>query len=116
MHTPISFTLSDIAAICALIVSIGAVIALFLKLRDRAIAPDKRQNDRITRLEERLADYDRWLDSDKKRIEALETSLSMQMKCQFALLSHAINGNDIDKLKTVQDEMQTYLTTKGVKL
>ena len=116
MDTQIAFTLSDVASICALIVSIGAVIALFLKLRDRAIAPDKRQNERITKIEERLADYDRWLDSDKKRIEMLESALAMQMKCQFALLSHAINGNDIDKLKEVQGEMQEYLTTKGVRV
>lgn len=114
MNTPISFTLSDVASICALIVSIGAVIALFVRLKDRATAPDRRQDERITQIEQKLADYDRYLDSDKRRIEALEQSISLNMKCQFALLSHAINGNDIDKLKTVQDEMQHYLAEKGV--
>lgn len=116
MNTPISFTLSDVAAICALIVSVGAVIALFIKLRDRATAPDKKQDERITQIEKKLADYDRYLDSDKRRIEALEQSIAMNMKCQFALLSHAINGNDIDKLKSVQDEMQKYLSEKGVSI
>lgn len=116
MNTQIAFTLTEVASFCALILSVGGVVALFAKLRDKKLAPEKERDERIEEMEATIGDFKTWLGADKRRIEALESALAMEMKCLFALLSHAINGNDIEQLKEVQHEMQSYLATKGVKV
>ena len=77
-------------------------------------APNVEQDRRIAALEVRCDKYDRYFDSDKQRIQDLEQMLSVLMQAQFALLSHAINGNDTDKLRKVQESMMDYLTKRGI--
>lgn len=77
-------------------------------------APNVEQDRRIKALEARCDKYDRYFDSDKQRLNDLEQSLSVLMQGTFALLSHAINGNDTDKLKEVQSTMMDYLSKRGI--
>lgn len=98
---------------------VGATITLMtfaekvINMVKIARAPDQEQNRRLSELESWRSDVERYIGRDKHRIDNLEANLSMMMKAQFALLSHAINGNDTDRLRKVQQEMQDFLTRQG---
>lgn len=103
-----------ILGVCGAIITVIGAIEKIMDVGKVVHEPNAEQDRRITTLENRCDTFDRYLQSDKQRITELEASLSMIMKVQFALLSHAINGNDLDKLKEVQSEMLTYLSQRGI--
>ena len=77
-------------------------------------------------LEARLNQYDQFFQNDKFRLEALERRLdaidvemkgnkhenSIMMKMLLALTRHAIDGNNIEGLKRMSQEVQDYLTER----
>lgn len=105
-----------ILAICGGVTTIINCIDKLVGASKAINAPNEEQNRRIAALEVRCDKYDRYFDSDKQRISDLEQMLSVLIKAEFAMLSHAINGNDIDKLKEVQEDMMEYLTKRGIKV
>lgn len=113
----------ELSAMWAIILAVCGGILTIINTIDKVVgagkainAPNEEQNRRIAALEVRCDKYDRYFDSDKQRIQDLEQMLSVLMQAQFALLSHAINGNDTDKLKEVQGTMMAYLTNRGIKI
>lgn len=113
----------ELSAMWAIILAVCGGILTIINTIDKVVgagkainAPNEEQNRRIAALEVRCDKYDRYFDSDKQRIADLEQMLSVMMQAQFALLSHAINGNDTDKLKEVQSSMMGYLTHRGIKV
>lgn len=48
----------------------------------------------------------------EKEIKELKQMQKMVLKSQFALISHEINGNSIDKLKEAQKDLQDLLIDK----
>ena len=103
-------------AICGGLLTISNLIEKVAKAKKAIDAPNEEQNRRIRELERKCEKYDDYFRSDKQRIQDLEQSLSILMQGNFALLSHAINGNDTDKLKKVQSDMMEYLTQRGIKV
>lgn len=103
-----------ILAICGGLLTIINVVEKIIGAGKAFNAPNVEQDRRLAALETRCDKYDRYFDSDKQRIADLEQMLSVLMQAQFALLSHAINGNDTDKLKEVQGHMMEYLTKRGI--
>lgn len=103
-----------VIAVCGWVVVIINAIEKVVGAGRALNAPNVEQDRRLAALEARCDKYDRFFDSDKQRISDLEQMLSVLMQAQFALLSHAINGDDIDKLKKVQSDMMDYLTKRGI--
>ena len=102
--------------ICGGIVTILSAIEKIANAGRVINEPNKEQDRRIASLEGRCDAFDRYLASDKQRLNDLEASFSVLMKVQIALLGHAINGNDTDKLKEVQAETVDYLSKRGIHL
>ena len=81
----------------------------------------KPRADKDANLQQQITDHQKMLDNDKRRIDAHEAQLGetrdmnkilcVSMK---ALLSHEINGNSVDKLRTANDQLDTYLIGIGV--
>ena len=103
-----------VLAICGGIVTIIGAVEKIVNAGKFVNAPNVEQDRRLDALEARCDKYDRFFDSDKQRLTDLEQSLSVLMQSQFALMSHAINGNDVDKLKKAQNDMLEYLTKRGI--
>ena len=103
-----------ILAICGGIITIIGAIEKIVGAGKVINAPNEEQNKRLKALEERCDKYDLYFSADKQRLNDLEQSLSVLMQSQFALLSHAINGNDTDKLRKAQEDMLAYLTKRGI--
>lgn len=118
MNQQITFTPQQVIElvlwICGAIVSVSAAVTIIIKVVQKAKAPEKKQDERITKLEERMDKFQQYFDNDNKRLTDLEKGNIITQQALFALLSHAINGNDIDGLKKAKRDMEDYLVTKGV--
>lgn len=85
-------------ALAGFIVLIGNVIKVFKDWR-------KPHGD----LESWRQDVDNKLRNDNERLKSMEEGNKVVCRGILALLSHEINGNSIDKLKSSQTEMTNYL-------
>lgn len=113
MNTEISFTISQlvnmILGICGGITAIGAAIAVIINWVKQAKAPEQIQDDRLKNLEDRVNRHDELFARDQKRLESLEAGNRITQKALLALLSHGIDGNDIQALKGAKKELENYL-------
>jgi hypothetical protein len=94
--------IAGILAGCAAIITISGAISVLIKVYNNYRNPDKQRDEAIKLHEE-------YLENDKRKIEQLEEGNRITMQALLALMSHAINGNDIDKLKEAKEELQDYL-------
>ena len=109
MDTVISFTPGQIVAICAGISTIAGTVGLVIKAIKKAKAPTKRLEERIAVLEGVIKNYESFFARDKLRLDAIEEGSRVTQKAILALLSHGIDGNDVDALKAAKAELQQYL-------
>lgn len=113
MNQPITFTpqqvLEVILWICGAIVSVSAAIAVISKLIQKAKTPEKNQNDKIAILEKKVEVIDQHLDNDNKRLQKLEEGNRVTQQAILALLSNALNGNDVDSLQKAKERLEDYL-------
>lgn len=109
MDTVIAFTPSQILALCSAIVVLSGAVHVVINLFAKISAPNKLQNSRIEVAEKRLTDHDTLLKNDLKRLEALDNANRVTQRAILALLSHGIDGNDIEELKKAKLELQEYL-------
>ena len=123
MNTPIELSPMEIAglflAFCGAVAAIGKAVEYIAKLISAAKKPEVKQNDRIADLEKRLSavegtlkDHDRFFENDKDKLDGLMDGMRILQLASLATISHAINGNDIDKLREVEHELQSYLARK----
>lgn len=117
MNTVISFTpaqlFAGILAVCAGISCIAAAIGWVIKAIQAAKAPAKKVDDRLNAIEKALADYDGFFAHDKRRLEAIEEGNRITQKAILALLSHGIDGNDVDAMRAAKNELQEYLIERA---
>ena len=97
---------------CAAIVAIGGAVAVIVKLWQWQRRPS--QTNR-----ESLEAFEGYLASDKRRIERLESKADeaeeqnkLMLRALVNLLTHEIDGNHVEKLTEVRDEIQDYLIAK----
>ena len=118
MDQPITFTPQQVFElilwVCGAIVSVSAAITIIVKVVQKMKAPEKSQNERIAKLEKKMERVDQLFDNDNQRLKALEEGNIITQQSILALLSHAINGNDVDSLKDAKTDLEKYLTRRGV--
>ena len=123
MDHPITFTPQDVANmvvwVCGAICAVAAAAGVIAKVIERLKKPNQSQDERLDAHERRLSaidrkfdDYDRFFGNDKKRIDIIEEGNRVTQQALLALLSHAINGNDMDALKTAETALRDYLVKR----
>lgn len=123
MDNVISFTPAElvafITAIGGAIVTIGGVVALIVKLVKKVRAPEVKQDERITALENKqketddiLATFRQYFTNDDNRFKAIEKSNKITQGALLALLKHALNGNDVNSLQDAEKQLEAYLIDK----
>lgn len=108
--------IADAVTVCALITSIATIVNIITIAVTKLREPEMNQNDRIDDLENRMDNVERHLENDNMRLEEIEEDNAVTHQALFALLSHALNGNDIDNLKNARKELETYLSKKNVRV
>lgn len=108
----ITISWSALIAICAAVVTVSGAIGAIVKLIRWLKKPEVRQNENIDKLISRMDGVEDKLSKDKERLEDLETGLKYTLESLFALLSHALDGNDIDSMKKAKKHLNDYLIQK----
>ena len=109
--------------ICAAISAVGAAVAVIVNAVTAAKAPTKQLEERIDTYErstdKRLGDLEdavekhvEYFGNDKKRLDGIEEGNRVTQRALLALLSHGIDGNDVEGLKKAKNELQQYLIDK----
>ncbi|MBQ9607108.1 MAG: hypothetical protein IJV16_08025 [Lachnospiraceae bacterium] len=127
MDKPIMLTPHDIwnifLAVCGGIVAVSAAFAVVLKMINHFKAPDKKQNERISKLEDdvkrindRLEDGNRHFETHDLQMKELEASMKKQNRLVIEslkiLIEHDIDGNNIDGLKQMNHKIDKFLLEK----
>ena len=123
MAQGITFTPSDVvtmvlavgAGIITMSSAVGAIVGWANKIRQ----PEVKQNERITKLEERVDNHDELLKehkvfftNDDERLKQIEESNRITQKGMLALLKHSINGADVETLRKAEADLEEYLISK----
>ena len=125
------FTLNQmfvwVVSVCGGITGIGATIAVLVKFNAFLKKPNHEQDVKIedlttrmvkleTKVEELETDskkqYDQHMElfkRDKDRLDAQENSMNMLLRANFALLGHALNGNNVEQMQNAFNDIQEYL-------
>lgn len=103
-----------IIEICGGFTVVCVAITWMIKAIKGAKKPETTQNDRLTKLEVRMDSVEEFLTNDNRRLNAIEHGNRVTQEALLALLSHAIDGNNIDDLKSARKSLQTYLMDRGI--
>ena len=96
-----TITSAQILAFCAFVTTLWGVWKIVKEI--------KKPNDD---LKNTVAQNDKLLDNDNKRLKEIENSNRMILQCLLVIINHDITGNGIEKMKTARDELQEYLINR----
>lgn len=104
---------------CSALITIAAAVTIVINAFKKLKEPENVQNqklkemdERMKTFEDRLKKHEEYFNNDNKRLLAIEEGNRVTQKAILALMSHAINGNDIDKLKEAENSLREYLINK----
>jgi len=109
MDTTIAFTPSQVLALCSAVVVLSGAVHVVINLFAKVSAPTKLQNVRLDAIEDRLEKHDDLFKKDLQRLENVDEANRVTQRAILALLSHGIDGNDIEELRKAKSELQEYL-------
>ena len=112
MPAEIVETVQNIILLLQLVICVGSVVTLFVTIQKAVARPNQTQNDRLSALEEWKKTVDTRLKSGEEHFSSIDDGNRITQASLLALMSHAINGNDIENLKRARDELQDYLVKK----
>ena len=93
----------------AIVLSGLNIINVVLILKDKASAPNKEQDRRISLVEEDVRELKKKQDTSYADIDNLKSANKILMKSMSALLSHGIEGNNVSEMKLAREELNEYL-------
>ena len=123
MQEPIMLSPSDIVTIflgiCGAIAIIGEAIKWLAAAIKSIHKPEEKQNaaieklsTRVTNVELKITKFEEYFKNDQDQLTEILEGMRVLQRVNLATLSHAIHGNDIEKLKEEEHELQEYLTRK----
>lgn len=112
MPAEITETVQNIISLLQLIICVGSVVTLFVTIQKTVTRPNQTQNDRLSALEEWRKSVETRLANGEEHFSSIDEGNRVTQSSLLALMSHAINGNDIENLKRARDELQDYLVKK----
>lgn len=105
---------------CSALITLSAAAVIIINAIKKLKEPENAQNhkiqdleERMNKFEDRLTKHEEYFNNDNKRLLAIEEGNRVTQKALLALMSHAINGNDVDKLKEAENSLREYLINKA---
>lgn len=99
-------------ACCSTLITISAAVSIVISAIKKLKEPENVQNQKIDSIETRLKVLEEYFDNDDHRILAIEEGNRVTQKALLALMSHAINGNNVEELKKAENTLREYLINK----
>lgn len=110
MNPGLQQAIDNISTWLQLIITVGAVVTLFITVSKAAQRPNQTQDERLDALEKWQSEVETRLETGSSHFERIDSGNRVTQRALLALMSHAINGNDIGKLRKAKDDLETYLT------
>ena len=101
-----------VAWVAAAIVLLANAAEKIVKAVPAAKAPNAKQDDRLTALEEWRKDVDTKLANDKRHLEAIDEGNRASQRALLALLDHGIDGNNIEQMQHAKEALQEHLINR----
>lgn len=105
---------------CSAIITISAAVSLVISAIKKLKEPEDAQNKEIKDLKNEVIEikaqlkvHDEYFGNDNKRLSSIEEGNRVTQRALLALMSHAINGNDVEKLKKAENDLKEYLIKKA---
>ena len=111
-YTAAALVMGGILAACGGISTIGSAVEKIVKAVKAAKAPNDRQNERLTELENWRRSVDGKLDADKRRLDSMDAGNRVTQLALLALLDHGIDGNNIEQMQHAKEELQKHLINR----
>lgn len=105
-------TIQIISQGISLAVQVGTLIGLLYALLKFAGSPNETQNERLAKLEAWQKTVDERLKKGDDNFDQNREANRVTQEALLALLSHAIDGNDVDELKRAKKNLNDYLIKK----
>lgn len=109
MNTEITFTLTQVVALCAAVVSIGGAYGVFMSVVKKLKEPLEKLKTEVEGFKCRIESLEQDQVNTIDRIEVIEESSRVTHKALLALLKHGIDGNNISALEEASNDIQEYL-------
>lgn len=108
-----TFTLNQLfnlfLVMCGGLITVSGAIGVIVTIVRKATAPSRIQDDRLDRIEEEVSKIKDKLNHDDERLVIIEEGNRIIMQSILSLLSHGIDGNEIDSMKRAKEELTEYL-------
>lgn len=109
-----------IVAVCGGIIALSGAGAVITGIVHKAKAPNVKQNERLDKIENDIKEIKEQQQvnntrfaADSCRMDNLEETFrettKLMIKSLQALTAHAIDGNNVEQLKSVDDQLNSYL-------
>ena len=102
-------------ALVVLVIVIGAVLGVaekIISIKKKVREPETKQNDKLAELEGRVGKVERKLGDDHAHLTAIDDSNRITQRALLALLSHGIDGNNLEQMKASQKEITNHLINR----
>lgn len=101
-----TFTLGQLfnmfLVMCGGLITVSGAIGVIVTIVRKATMPNQIQNERLSELEEKINSHD---DS----LRSIENGNRVTQRAILALLSHGIDGNELDGMRKAKSELTEYL-------
>lgn len=101
-----------ILLICGGIITIGGAITVVKSWLIKIKKPQTEVKEKINGIEETLEEHQQFFKNDKKEIAEIKKGQQILYKSHLALISHALDGNDVKQLREVKDELHDFLIAR----
>lgn len=99
--------------LAGVIVAICAAGVYLHKIYKVARKPHDEHEKRIADLEKHNETQDGYLAGDKKKLDDLEADVRLILSGVMQMITHTLDGNHVEKLRAVRDDMQQHLIERG---
>lgn len=101
-----------VLAAASAIVLLSNAVEKIVKAWKAAKAPNEKQNERLTALENWKKTVDGKLDRDNNRLESIEEGNRATQRALLALLDHSLDGNNIKQMQDAKEILQNHLINR----
>ena len=92
-------------SLCTGIVTVSSAVTVIVNVIKKAKEPEETQNARLSLMEERLTVVEKRLDEHDELVINLRDGNRVTQEALWALLGHAIDGNNEDDLRKAQSKL-----------
>jgi exonuclease VII small subunit len=112
MLAALKITPADLVLYGGLLLTILNIIDRSTILKERTEKPRKELEERVDSLDNRIAEIENKLKNYDYRVIQLEDGVKVLLRSMSALLSHSIDGNNLEEMKDARDDLNEYLISK----